>query len=317
MELEYFSAVAADDLDTIKKILESCPFKPDIVMSNDINIAINYNKFDIDEFDNCFKDYFEISCETAIHVACRFGSLNVLEYLWDLEIDLGNHEHLLDIALQNGHLNIISFLIDKVEPNLEKEKSIFRKCVEYGFMDIAKFLIDRCNIDINAINGFEAPILCLASRPNNIDMFNLLLDSGANVNYSDNEEYTDNDEYTDNEEYTETPLDECIRNENIEGIKQMIRCGLDVNAKCGYFKNGIFAAVFTAVYKKNIEILELLLANCCPNLEMVDGNGNTVLHNMINGNGNAVLRIMVGVEGDYEKKVVKLLLKYGANLNNI
>lgn len=61
-------------------------------------------------------------------------------------------------------------------------------------------------------------------------------------------------------------------------------------------------SVVICSYKK-IEIIELLLANCCPNLEMVDENGNTVLHNM------------VSVEGNYEKEVVRLLLKYDAKLD--
>lgn len=288
MELEYFSAVAADDLNTVQKILKSCSFKPDIIMSRDINQAINYDEFQIFEYGNIYKNYFRIGGNTAIHVACRFGSLNVLEYLWDLNIDLGNHKHLLEIALQNRRLVIICFLLNKGGFSL-KGSYMLRKSVEYGFVDIAKFFIDECNIDINKSSKYDEPILCLASSPNNIDMFILLLESGANVNNFNNEEYT------------ETPLNSCIYYENIEGIKQLIRFGLDVNAKCGNHVNGIFAAV----YIRKMIILELLLANCCPNLEMVDENGNTILHNMVR------------IEGDYEKHVVRLLLKYGAKLETV
>lgn len=196
----------------------------------------------------------------------------------------------MDIALRNDYLNIISFLINKIEIDLEKEKKMFSKSVEEGFVDIVKFFINRNRVNINEKDEFGDPILCLCSRLENIDMFNLLLDSGANVNDSN-----DNDE-----EDISTPLDYCIDSNNINGIKQMIRCNVNVNAKCSKYPNAIFAAA----QRYRVDILKLLLTNCYYDLEMVDENGNTVLHKTILRNVNLLY-----------KKIIKLLIKAGARLD--
>lgn len=98
-------------------------------------------------------------------------------------------------------------------------------------------------------------------------MLNILLSYGANVNIS---EYHYEDDAI-------TPLRICIDNGNLEGIKVMMKHGLDVNRRCGTAINGLW---YSAV-NGNLDILEFIFANCSPDIEMKDCEGSSILQKMI------------------------------------
>ena len=62
-----------------------------------------------------------------------------------------------------------------------KAMTAFQLAVENGSTQIAKSLIVDGNADVNADNGDEPPLF-IAARNNDLEMFELLINSNANLN---------------------------------------------------------------------------------------------------------------------------------------
>lgn len=85
-----------------------------------------------------------------------------------------------------------------------------------------------------------------------------------------------------------------IENENIEGVKNLLDQGVDINAKDDFGQTPLHLAV----NHENVKIIELLI-NQGADVNGVDANGNTPI-------------FMVS---SLDKKIIKLLLEYGTDPN--
>lgn len=322
-DLEYFSAIAADDLDTVKQILNEGLFKTTTIMSENISDIIEYSHYyHRQSYDDIVIKYHKRV--SAIHVACRFGSISVLKYFLSSGIKIYNEncsfkKQLIFIATCAGYLDIILLIINFYPFKENEEYQLLKIATRLGYTDIIKFFIEirKVNIDIESNEDEEyISLLYHVSEPDKIDIFNLLLDAGADVNKMIFTSSLSTD-------IVISPLCGCITKNNIYAIKQMIRCGLDVNLPCWHLDNGIFYCI----YNCRVKILELLLGNCNLRFDLNEKKNKKKILTLISQiwigfeemehkiNESLEQKVLIKMNRHNKiKKLVHVLLKYGFEL---
>ncbi|XP_032865049.2 ankyrin repeat and death domain-containing protein 1B isoform X1 [Tyto alba] len=98
-----------------------------------------------------------------------------------------NNSSALQIAIQNGHLPLVSFLIDKnidLVPKPEQKNSPLHLAVINNHLPAVKSLLDA-NHDINSLNHRQETPLHLAADLGNVEMVEVLLKTGCNLKTMD------------------------------------------------------------------------------------------------------------------------------------
>ena len=115
-------------------------------------------------------DDFTIS--NALNNAAREGQINIVKYLFGKTANSSNSS-VMRYAIYGGHLDVVEYLIDKVEYDLNDLNDIMAKAVDNGKLDIVKFLIEKGANDFN-----EAMID--AARSGHLEIVKLMIEKGAN-----------------------------------------------------------------------------------------------------------------------------------------
>lgn len=171
----FFSAVSADNLDTVKQILDQGLVKEDEVMSCDEAKALGF-----------VSQTYPWSSVTALMIALYFGSLDVCKFLAPTALRGSYNEggslglHIVASAVEFGHLKIVKFLMNYIDNILnafsndaddrrwkkrenrntnkrEKERvrameeELLRTSVKLKYFDITEYFIRRGNVSLNSI----------------------------------------------------------------------------------------------------------------------------------------------------------------------
>jgi ankyrin repeat protein len=131
------------------------------------------------------------------------------------------HTHLLHTqliqAIENGDLDEVKHLISEgVKVNYANDtysRTAIEKASEIGKLEIVRFLIEsRANVN----NYYERHPLVVATSKNFVDISNLLIEAGADVNTNPNEDLT--------------PLSNAVSSNSIGLVRKLVEAGADVNA---------------------------------------------------------------------------------------
>ncbi|XP_021147866.1 ankyrin repeat and death domain-containing protein 1B isoform X3 [Columba livia] len=98
-----------------------------------------------------------------------------------------NNSSALQIAIQNGHLCLVTFLIDKnidLAPKPEQKNSSLHLAVMSNQLPVVKSLLDS-NHDINALNHRQETPLHLAADLGNVELVEVLLKAGCKLKTTD------------------------------------------------------------------------------------------------------------------------------------
>jgi ankyrin repeat protein len=121
--------------------------------------------------------------ETAIYMAANDGRLNIVQTLYNnganLNIPDSKNISPIQIAYLNGHMNVVNFLLDKIDAKKE---------ICLGHVEIVQLLINN-GLDINELLG-GAPPITLAAEQGYIDLVTFLLNNNADVNKTGNSRVT-------------------------------------------------------------------------------------------------------------------------------
>jgi ankyrin repeat protein len=130
---------------------------------------------------------------TALYVAVEFGYSKIVELLVEFGADvnakkLDSGETPLLFAIELGHLNIVQFLLshgaDANEPNSMGDPPIyFAAFSNHHAIAISQALISA-GANVNALNSKHQSALHAASQNGNVDIVRLLINAGADVNYT-------------------------------------------------------------------------------------------------------------------------------------
>ncbi len=187
---------------------------------------------------------------------CDSGSIRVVSFLreifGDTELKELSPSPLL-IAVEKCHLDLAKFLIGE---KIDENQDALSVAAENGNCEMAKFLID-CGFDVN--QGFPDPPLPIAVVWKYAELVKLLLTSGADPNFADDE--------------GETLLFYAVRGGDFEIMKLLIEFGADIN-KRGIGGYGIFHLV------ENVEQAEFFF-EAGGNPDVIDEDQYSPLHTAI------------------------------------
>ena len=189
-------------------------------------------------------------------------------------------------ASRRGNIDAISVLLHAgADPNIVDGDgdTLLRYAVDGDCSKEVLQAIVESGIDVNATNKNGITALMKASRRGNIDAIAILLHAGADPNIIDADGNTCLHKAVDGE---------CSK----EAFKAIVESSIDVNATN---KNRI-TALMTASRQGNIDAISVLLhTGADPNI--VDGDGNTLLH--------------YAIHGDCSKEVLQAIVESGVDVN--
>lgn len=155
---------------------------------------------------------------------------SVIDYLLLSDNTIINNDM---IIFCNKIMSDVIFKYDKILLKISMDCKFFTE-------DLQKFIIELINRGTN-INDFEITPIVFACKNNNIELVNLLIQFGANVNRSD--------------DLNISPIIYACKNNNIELTKLLIKSGADVN----HSDNTNSTALIYASQFDNIELVKLLI----------------------------------------------------------
>lgn len=223
---------------------------------NKLYMNIDKTKFSIEDKKECIKN------------AIIFGNIEILKILCDdknlfnieNEYDYENYEYDYDIeeicnnnfaflAIKNGHLKILEFILDFYENfnyniiiyNNNNDKYMLELASEYNHFDIVKFLVNRGeDIHSKYNNALRNSI-----KNKNLKISQFLIDNGANVN-DIQEDAEDGEKY-----YYMHMIGDAIKDMNIDIVKFLLNNNANIFS---YFLS-------IAIDNNNLEMVRLLVEN--------------------------------------------------------
>ncbi|AVG46771.1 ankyrin repeat protein [Acanthamoeba polyphaga mimivirus] len=103
---------------------------------------------------------FKHLCEDLLFMNCRYGNLQIVEYLISLGANVHAHKNKsIRSACKYGHLNVVKFLVEKGANIYCKNNHAVKLAYHGGHEDIVKYLIE-CDVDIREIeNGADIGLI--------------------------------------------------------------------------------------------------------------------------------------------------------------
>ena len=191
----------------------------------DFNDDIEFKGFDNDNSPKCDIDKNDNDGNTPLHIAIQENHLNIVNLLLEKPANISAKNNAgntpLHIAIQKNHLNIVKLLFEKranlknTYINIQNKNGYTPLIMSVGYakkyknLDIFKFILnenlslDETNLDETDNEGYTAlhwAIICENNNceTSNVEIFESLLYSGANINSQNN--------------FSETPLHLALMN---------------------------------------------------------------------------------------------------------
>ncbi|EEU36297.1 uncharacterized protein NECHADRAFT_52483, partial [Fusarium vanettenii 77-13-4] len=118
------------------------------------------------------------SRDTALHIAVSYGDVAAVELLLDHGADLNkrgrSHKTPAELAIAKDDAAIIRLLLGKRETELNKVR-LLRKAASKGSLAVIRFLIDKCNVDVNSKDDHGQTVLSLSLRWKHTEVTKFLL----------------------------------------------------------------------------------------------------------------------------------------------
>lgn len=248
-EVQYDSLAPFDVLDIAKLNNEQML---DVLMKN-----IGVYDFDVTSRDN--------GGNSILHIAVYNGNIKLILKAIELGAKIN--------ALNNSNQTPLHMAVDRKNPaavtvllkhgaaqgiaDVEKDTPIV-KCIRRGYLNILKSFV-QMNADLKCTGHYPASLLHLALHCGHIDMVEVLLSAGEDVNERDNEGHT--------------PIQVAVVKGHSDVVRLMAKNGADIFVKDLRKSN----LLHLAVKSESLEVLQTLL-NIGLNLNARDVEGSTPLH---------------------------------------
>jgi ankyrin repeat protein len=233
----------------------------------------SFNKNDLTECERILKDNKDLvnggkatHKRTFLHIAAAEGEEKVVEYLIKNKFDVNAKDiegmTPLHLASSFGHQKIVQKLLKsgaKIDIQAKSGFAPSHCAVRYGKYDVLKILLENGadkNLRINNDSGNTLILLLLSLSNISSSIFNLLLNSGVELNCYNTQ--------------LETPLYLAVKNKYYYGIEQLLNHGAHVNFILD--KNPLYCAV-----KCRYPAAVKLLLEKGADIYFTDGNNRTPL----------------------------------------
>ncbi|CAG2059174.1 unnamed protein product, partial [Timema podura] len=179
-----------------------------------------------------------------LHIATRSGHLEVVQFLVGLKKNfkesLGEHIILL-IASENGHINIVNYLLDLIDVNTVDSDgcTALHAAVRGGQLEVVQLLVKRnAHINCKDVHGYTALKYCV--RNGRLDVLEFLVENKGDINLSDENQVN--------------LLHHAARAGQLENVKYLLRLGIDINSR----DRVGFTALHHAIRNSNLHIVTYL-----------------------------------------------------------
>jgi ankyrin repeat protein len=193
-------------------------------------------------------DKKDLSDYTPLLYACLRNNIECIKLLLKYNANINSISNyrniLMNVILSNYNENIIQLLIQNninIHFTDNYNKSALTYCIENGYFKLAVSLINKKDANIHIIDNKGKNLLMYASKYNNIDLFNFLIQLGINVNHLDN--------------HKNNILIYLCANGNIECLQELLKIDININHKNDYFISGYIVAK----YYQQKECIQLLI----------------------------------------------------------
>jgi len=270
-------------------------------------------------------DYSDVSLERS---RCTNGTHAIIKLLlkYGAKADLIRPEKKpgLFIFVENKHLNYLQMLDKAGRTNFAFKhdgKNLLHHSIEHKAEEIAMFLIEKTNIDINEVDKYGYTSLHRAIKEKSLNISTLLIGKGAKLNLPGPE--------------GDTPLHYALdRNYSFEKYpyKELIPLLLEHGARADFKRRGKVPAVFTFVKEEQIDYLKLVAKAGKTNFG-ITYQKNTLLHAAANSKNQGIIKFLLGlkvididtknkdgrtpIEVSYDNNCINIFIDAGADASNI
>ncbi|XP_057319438.1 putative ankyrin repeat protein RF_0381 [Microplitis mediator] len=258
--------------------------------------------------------------ENILKVAVKKDNFELMRILVDAGADV-NSGSPLSQAIENNNYEIVKYLITNgANVNAVNDSGVWRitplqNAVRRGYKKIVKLLIEY-KADVNCRSFLQSACLTTAIESDNFEIFELLLDAGANIHPSHT---------------ARTPIYVAVDKNNYEITKHLINHGADVNT-C--FDNKTL--LYRAVENENDRIVELLIINKANVNQIIEVgcSSNSALYKAVEISNLNIVKLLINApsidvnlsidshepllheairQNNYE--IIKYLIEHGVNIN--
>ena len=167
--------------------------------------------------------------------AIQNGHLEVVKYLMSFEPDLKYEEKLIvRLAFSNGHFELVKYLMSLGEETARYGQSFIRQSVRDGQLAIVKYFSDIIK------SSFHALAIRIASSYGHLEVVKFLFSLGTDVN-----------------EWNHFPLGSAAENGHLEVVKYLVSVGANIRATNDY-------AVRMANQNHHLEVVKYLVSVGAP-----------------------------------------------------
>ncbi len=220
--------------------------------------------------------------ETPIDIAIKTGNVALVRTFVFRRTD-----DLIYKACAAGHLDLLKFFLDTIDFDIDSQndcgESLLHIACNKGYMDIIKFLVEEKKINIELLDSNRWTALYNAIQSNNVNVVELLINAGANI-----------DRYDDSHD---TALDiayRCNRYCDNQKMIDIIEHGIPINAKIERMGMDLWPSS---------EILELVTNDTAGEIDPY----------ILNNDGEELLYWALRYTGEVE--IAKLLIERMPNVN--
>ena len=181
---------------------------------------------DVDELKRLKKKGANLACtdydgRAALHQAAQFGHLDAIKFLVgekkiNVNVQDNDHHTPLNDAVANGHGAAADFLKLAGATMVTKEGELNTLANEGKTAELKSRIVDG-GVDANTADYDGRTAIHLAAATGNVEMIQMLADSGANVNVTDR--------------FGGSPLDDAIRSKQLTARDLLIKLGASVQGK--------------------------------------------------------------------------------------
>lgn len=185
---------------------------------------------------------------TPCMYAAKMGKVDIVKYIWSRNkniIEMKDYKgmHAIHHAAQNGHVNVVDFLLSQGVKISETDNGGYTPLIfaaESGSVELIKYLIEhKAKVNEKANDGMTA--LCIASRNGFLSIVKILIDNGAPfINKGKT-----------------SPLIEASGSGHLDIVKFLVEKGARVNSKSD---DGVFP-LMAAAMRNRLAIFKYLLAH--------------------------------------------------------
>ncbi|XP_046562227.1 putative ankyrin repeat protein RF_0381 [Haliotis rubra] len=272
-------ACEGGNLDIVKHILTQNTVNINSLGENDWTPAMKAaNKGHKDVFNLIVKEGADLSLvdkegDSILHAACEGGNVEIVTYILkqsSVDINLRG-EHMFTpvmVAAYKGHKDVFNVLAGENADLLIRDRnqnSILHRACKGGNMEIIKSILTNYSMDVNDI-GFEGltPVMLAASEGRK-DMFDLLLQNGADLTQEDDNRYN--------------ILHMACQGGNMDLVKYVLAQNI---VKINSRSDDGSSPAMEAVYARHAEVLKLLVSEGA-DLTFVNSEKNNILCAAVEG----------------------------------